>query len=242
MQKYGVILGLFVFLGGLGETEEINPAAVKGGLTLLNKLFGETIHNTRVKIEDNIAISVGDDISVGDVDTMNVSLIRSIEPFANHVVVTDFLSNRAGHLGKDLRPVNFIGTSQQKIEKNPKYQSVLNEIAGIYMVLNESESVAAETLLSSQPCLLSNEDYYFLRAPNPCKYVADQIYDKILERFDRIQSFRMRLTPSIQVPDECDAHWRYIVLRLDHFAENVLGKKKLLKWKKIKEFSEKLES
>lgn len=164
---------------------------------------------------------------------MDVEMVKVVEPVENIDIVSDYLNNKASHNLIFLRP--FKSFPQQIIKRNrAEIQSSLDEVVGIFVIMNESESTGAEVLMSVQPCLLTREDYYFRRQLDPCRKLTTEIMTRIVDRFDVVNSLRIKFGALIKVPAEWDSHWRQIIARLDDHAE-VLEKTKLLRWMEIKD-------
>ena len=240
MQNSKLFLILIASLIVFQECEAVTPAALKAIHSLLNKIFGNAIKNTATQINDKIEKNLGQDVSIGDIESMNVEMVRVVEPYSSQAIVTDFMGNKAAFLLSTLRPLKstFMG-KKKNLKQYPTAQYDLNELIGIFMVLNESDSAAAEALLSAQPCLLSREDYHFKRVANPCHNLSEEIMVKIIERFDEIESFRKHFNDaSVKISGEWDSHWRQIIGRLDQYASTVLNSKSLPRWLNIKSFIE----
>lgn len=172
-------------------------------------------------------------MSIGDLTQMDVEMVKVVEPVENFDMVSDYLNNKASHNLVFLR--SYKNFPKLLISKNKaEIQSNFNEAIGIFVILNESESTGAEVLMSVQPCLLTNEDHYFRRQQNPCRRLTTEIMSRIVDRFDEINSLRMKFGDLIHVPAEWDSHWRQIISRLDDHAE-VLDKAKRLRWMVIKD-------
>lgn len=204
---------------------------------VLHQILGEDIKIAALKFHQKMDKSLGKDISIGDVSTMDVEMVRLVEPYPKHAIVTDFMSNKAANNMAFLEPLKKVIMKDSVFgKKYAEIQVDFNEVVGIYIVLNESETAAAEVLLSAQPCLLSSSDHYFSRIRDPCKFLAKEAVSKLLDRYDAIDKMRTVLSKYLKVPSEWDHHWRQLYYRLDPYINDIgLSKSERANWDKIKD-------
>lgn len=208
------------------------PAIISKGVSYFVKsLVADRASQVATSVGKKIDVKTGNDISVGDVAMMDVSMVKIVEPNEERSRVTKYLNNRAEYHLKFLKATNLMNLKKSNEET---VQSALNEITGIYIVLNETDTATAEVLLTAQPCLLSKNDHYFSQIPDPCKSIAKESFSKIIERFETMESLKKKIGPPIRISAEWDSHWRQIVMFLDPF-EDVLEKGDQASWTKIKE-------
>jgi hypothetical protein len=234
--KFNVAFLLFLVYVQVASTM-IPTFVYKGVSAVIHQILGEDIKLAAMKFHQKMDKSLGKDISIGDISTMDVEMVRLVEPFPKHAIVTDFISNKAANNMGFLKPLKHAIMKDKVFDtKYDEIQTDYNEVIGIYIVLNESETAAAEVLLSAQPCLISSSDHYFSRIRDPCKFLAKDGVSKILGRFDGIDKMRTVLGKYLKTPSEWDHHWRQIYYRLDPYINDIgLSKSERASWDKIKD-------
>ena len=212
------------------QVKGVVPAVM---VTVLKLVFKNQISSAKEKVAEKINKNLGRDVSIGDLTKMDVEMVKVVEPIDNIDMVCDYLNSKASHNLVFLRPYKTF--PQILISRNKaEIQSNFNEVIGIFVILNESESTGAEVLMSVQPCLLTHKDHYFRRQQDPCRRLTAEIMNRIVDRFDEINSLRIKFGDLIRVPAEWDSHWRQIIARLDDHDE-VLDMAKRLRWLVIKD-------
>lgn len=231
-----VFLLLIVMMGSI-EGAFIPHLAQRAIAMGLKKVVGSTGKKAAEAVHGKIEENLGRDVSIGDISTMKVEMVQVIEPFGKTATVTDFLGNRAARWLSVLSPLKKSPMKEKLLKKRPDLQIDFSELLGIYVILNESETAAAESLLSAPVCLLTSKDKYFNGVNDPCASVSTEILERIIERFTEISSLRESFGDLLKVSSEWDSHWRMIFLRLEPYASDLLAKKtKLLKtWESIGE-------
>ena len=227
---------IFLVLVCLQVVSAMIPNFVYGAVsTVLKQIFGEDVKMAALKIHQKMDKALGKDISIGEVSMMDVGMVRVVEPYLKHAVVSEFIANKAAHNMSFLEPIKSLPEKEKIFQKHPDIKVDFNEVIGIYVVLNESETAACEVLLSAQPCLLSSSDHYFSRMPDPCRAIAKESVSRIIGRFDSIEKLRKSLEKYLKVPAEWDYHWRQIYRRLDVYIGSLsLSKSELEIWERIK--------
>lgn len=180
-------------------------------------------------VGQKIELKKGNDISIGDVAAMDVSMVKVVEPAEEVTFVTKFLKNRAEYHLNFLKASILMGNERNR----ESTQVLLNEITGIFIVLNETDTASVEVLLTAQPCLLSKNDFYFGQMVDPCESIAKESFSKIIERFDTVEYLKTKLTPWVKISTEWNSHWRQIVMVLEPYAR-LLDKNDAASWIKIK--------
>lgn len=204
---------------------------------VLQNVMGDEVQKAASKLNQKLDKKLGNDVSIGNVALMDVEMVRVVEPYDKHAIVTDFLAAKAAANWGHLEPISKAIFSKKSIIKNnlAEIQTFLNELLGIYIVLNESETASTEVLLSAKPCLLSNTDHYFKKAADPCKIIAKESISKIIERFKNIEKLKASLAEYLKFSSEWDSHWRPIYFRLSSYMDELsLDKSEKSNWDKIK--------
>jgi hypothetical protein len=205
---------------------------------VLQNVMGDEVQKAASKLNQKLDKKLGNDVSIGNVALMDVEMVRVVEPYDKHAIVTDFLAAKAAANWGHLEPISKAIFSKKSIIKNnlAEIQTFLNELLGIYIVLNESETASTEVLLSAKPCLLSNTDHYFKKAADPCKIIAKEFISKIIERFTNIEKLKASLAEYLKFSSEWDSHWRPIYFRLSSYMDELsLDKSEKSNWDKIKD-------
>ena len=71
------------------------PAFVyKAAASVLVQILGEDVKMAALKFHQKMDKSLGKDISVGDISTMDVEMVQVVQPYPNYAIVTDFMSNK----------------------------------------------------------------------------------------------------------------------------------------------------
>lgn len=207
----------------------IFPIFIYEGLTkLLSKEFGKQAERVAFKTHEFIEKRAGVDISLGDLSGMNVEMVKVIEPFKSHVVVSTYIENRLVHAAGDLKSL----FTQKKTSLKQ-----FKEFIGFTIIMNETEAAAAEVLLSTRQCLLSPKDYYFKRIPDPCHDLSQESIKKIITRIEDAQKIIKSMKVIVDnAPAEWDNHLRHVVVKLDMFTGKVLNGKEMKRWTDIKEY------
>lgn len=231
---------LFIFFAAFLQVSTANvPVFVyKAVSQVLRHVMGEKIQKAALKLHQKLDKTLGKDVSIADVATMDVDMVSVVEPYQKHAIATDYLAAKAATNFGHLEPITKSILSKERIikSKHDIAQNFLSELIGLYMVLNESDSASVEVLLSTKPCLLSNTDHYFNKVPDPCKLLANESVSKIIERFVNVDKLRKSLGELLKFSSEWDNHWRPVYFRLNMYVEELpLNKSQKSSWDKIKE-------
>ena len=208
---------------------------------VLKSLSGDRLQKAAIKLDRKLDKALGNDVSIGDVATMDVDMVSIVEPYDKHAIVTDYLAEKAATGFGHLEPITMSIFNKERIVKSKQdiTQTFLNELIGTYIVLNESESASMEVLLSMKPCLLSNSDNFFNSSSDPCRVLAKEIASRIIERFLNVEKLRSSLGNLLKFSSEWDSHLRFVYLRLDLYIQDLdLGKSLKSSWSKIKDHIE----
>lgn len=233
------VLSLIIFASFLNFSvnAKIPVFVYKAAGQILTHLMGDEIKKASFKLHRKLEKTMGKDVSVGDIATMDVEMVNVVEPYQKHAIVTDFLVGKAVSNRENLEPIIKALRKKRALENISEAQIFLNELVGIYIVLNESETASTEVLLSAKPCLLSSTDHYFRQEPDPCKAIAKESVSKMIGRFEDIEKLKGSMGESLKVPSEWDNHRRQIYFRLDSYINELpLSKMEKSNWAKIKDF------
>ena len=228
---------LILFASFLQFSVNIPIFIYKAAAQVLKHIMGEEMQKSALKLHQKLDKTLGKDVSIGDIATMDVEMVGVVEPYQRHAIVTDFLLGKAASNRESLKPtIKVLRSKAAALENLPEAQIFVNELVGIYIVLNESETASTEVLLSAKPCLLSSTDNYFGRITDPCKSISKESVSKMIGRFEDIENLRVDMGEFLKVPSEWDNHWRQIYFRLDSYIEELsLSKSEKSNWDKIKE-------
>lgn len=205
---------------------------------VLKHVMGEKVQKAALKLHQKLDKTLGKDVSIADVATMDVDMVSVVEPYQKHAIATDYLASKAATNFGHLEPITKSFFNKENIikAKHDIAQNFLNELIGFYIVLNESDSASIEVLLSTKPCLLSSNDHYFNKVPDPCKLLANQYMTNIIERFGNIEMLSKSLGELLKFSSEWDNHLRPVFFRLNMYVEELtLNKSQKSSWDKIKE-------
>ena len=239
MDKWTIIV-VFSILLHLNAVTAIPAAAIKFIGSAIANLLSRQAKDVVQKIRENIKENIGKDISIGDLATMNVEMVTVVEPIENSSVIVEYLGAKARTDHLLMNNIMSAGSgifrkSKMSLSEANQAQIVLNELAGIYIVMNESDTALAEVLLSAPLCVLTREDKFFSDMRNPCTDIGREAFTKIIKRYEDISSMQDILAESVKTPGEWHWHWRQIVLRLDLYRQ-VLTPEQVIKWIRIKDF------
>jgi hypothetical protein len=137
--------------------------------------FGKSLEKAAYKTQEYLDERTGADISLGNLSGMNVEMVKVLEPLKKYAIISNYLNNRLIHVTEIL-------TKMFSFSKRKESLKDLKELMGLTIILNETESAAAEVLLSTRKCLLGSDDYYFKRSIDPCRELSKEALIKIISR------------------------------------------------------------
>ena len=227
MKNFKPFIILLLTLGALVEGNLLPYMVISTVKKLLVKTFGPRVQQVAFKAQEYLEKRTGNDLSLGDLAGMDVEMVRMLEPFEKHVIISNYINNRMIHANEMLTGL---------FDRQNASQKELNEYIGLAIILNESEAAATEVLLSVPQCLLGQDEYYFKRSSNPCRDLSLEAFTKVISRIEAVQKTIEKMKSAIQKPLAWDNHLRHVVMKLDLFSEDVLNANQQQKWAKIKEY------
>ena len=194
---------------------------------LLISQFGKKTEQIAYKAQDYLEKKSGTDISLGNISGMGVEMVKILEPFEKYVIISKYINSRIVYVS-DILTAMF---AQKKAS-----QKDFNELIGLTIILNETETSATQVLLSTPQCWLGPKDYYFKRSTDPCRDLSKESFSKIISRIEGIQKTVESMKSTVEVPLAWDNHLRSVMMKLDMYSADVLEEKERKKWSAIKQY------
>lgn len=221
---------------------------VKRRSSPFTSLISTTLHLVMKDQADKVASmfkekgsNIGKEVTVRDLALMSVEMVNVVEPDVSDTVLYKFLADEsvqtAGKVWFAIKklPPRWWTTQEKIAEQAEKFKPVVDELIGLYIVLNESDTAMIEVLLSAPQCLLSNEDELLQKMTDPCRDIGKKAFEKIIDRYLKVMGMDKDTRGALKISSEWNSRSRQVVARLDTFS-GILDSDLSPKWTKIKNF------